>query len=84
MGNYADSEAVNVASTDWVPTAPRTRTTALLCTAAGNASVDWQGVQTGQPGHTSQIIPFLVGQIIDMQVLTVHKTGTTGTFIALY
>jgi hypothetical protein len=84
MGNYADSEPVVLTATDWTPTAPRSRTTALLCTAAGTAMVDWLGVQPGQPGATNQAIPFAVNQIIDGAFLKVRKTGTTGTFVALY
>ena len=81
---YADLESVNVSVADWVPTAPRTRTTALLCTGAGLAYVDMLGAQTGQTGAVNFAVSFAVNQIIELAVLKVHKTGTTGTFIALY
>jgi hypothetical protein len=81
---YADSEPITISSVDWVPTAPRTRTTAVLCVTAGTLYVDFLGVQPGQIGNTNQPIPFAVNQIIEMAIVKAHHASSTGTYAALY
>lgn len=84
MALYADSALAVISSVDWVPAAPRTVTTALMCLSSGTAYVDWLGVQPGQPGATNDPIPMVTGQILDIAIIKIHHTSSTGTYRALY
>lgn len=85
VGQYYDAEAVVLSSTDWVPTLTgKSFARGLFCSAAGgNPIVDCLGIG-GSGGATSVTFTMVVGTVLQLAVTKVHKTGTTGTYVALY
>jgi hypothetical protein len=75
MTIFGDVESVVLTTTDWTPTPPRRNTSALLCTSAGTAYVDMVGVLPGQPGRLGFPLPMAVNQVLEVQVLKVHKVA---------
>jgi hypothetical protein len=85
---FYDAEPVVLTTTDWVPTRPAANAPqaarGLLCTTAGTVIVDCFGLAGAGTGATSVSIAMLAGQQLQIAVSKVHKTGTTGAFLAVY
>lgn len=80
-----DFETVNTASTDWVPTKSAGVTAAIMCITAGTPTVDMLGVNGQSPTvNTAWPLALAPGQILQIAVTKIRKTGTTGTYLALY
>ena len=86
---YIDADVPNFSTVDWVPTrgaSPEGKPAAargLLCTTAGTVMVDCYG-PGGTGGSTSLSIPMTVGMQIQLAVIKIHHTGSTGAYIAFY
>lgn len=88
IGSFADAEAVNIASVDWVPT-KAAFTSALNCTSTGTVYVDMLGFGssafgTENTGSSNIPIAMIAGETLNIAVVKVHKTSTTGAYTALY
>jgi hypothetical protein len=81
---YANSEPITISSVDWVPTAPYTRTSAVLCITGGILYCDFLGTATGTVGNTNQGITMTTGQVLPLAILKARHASSTGTYLALY
>lgn len=83
---FYDGETVSLASTDWTPTVTgKNFARGVLCGGTGTLKVDFLGTAGtgGQTGIT--ITGVLAGQLLQLCVTKIYKTGTTATNItALY
>jgi hypothetical protein len=83
-GQIFDFEAVSTASTDWVPTKAGA-TMAIMCITAGTPTMDMLGINASSPTlNTAWPLAMTAGQVLQIAVTKIHKTGTTGTYLALY
>ena len=81
---FYDGETVSLASTDWTPVASgKNFARGVLCGGTGNLKVDFLG-DTGSGGQTGVTITgVLAGQLLQIAVTKIYKTGTTATNITV-